>query len=142
MSGNREIKQCAEAFIYEGGKVLIARRAESEGVLVGYWEVVGGGVEDGESVEEAVVREACEESGLKIVCGDTFHNFSFNLTDGTPMNSYAFMCTASGITDVILNEEHDEYRWIGEEELDSVEPMTDKMRGLIKAGFKYVNINK
>lgn len=138
MMESLKIKQCAEAFICEGGKVLIARRAEDEDALPGYWEVVGGGVEPGETAEEAAVREAHEESGLRVVCGEHFYNFPFNLADGTPMVAQAFMCSANGVTDVVLNEEHDEYRWIGEDELDSVEPMTDRMRGLVKAGFEYV----
>lgn len=55
------------------------------------------------------------------------------------MRAFAFMCTVDGSSDVVLSEEHSDYKWISEEELDNVQPMTDKMRGMIKAGFELAN---
>ena len=42
-------------------EVLIVHRSPEQG---GYWHVVAGGVEPGESVTEAAVRELQEETGL------------------------------------------------------------------------------
>ncbi|NMG53781.1 NUDIX hydrolase [Aromatoleum aromaticum] len=49
---------------HAGRLVLIRRKLEP---LAGYWAPPGGYVELGESLEEAVVREAREESGLEVV---------------------------------------------------------------------------
>lgn len=49
--------------LYKDGIVLIKRRNEP---YKGYWALPGGFVEYGERVEDAAVREAKEETGLKI----------------------------------------------------------------------------
>ena len=45
-------------------KILLIKRGTP--VFRGYWALPGGKVEDGETVEEAVVREVKEETGLKV----------------------------------------------------------------------------
>lgn len=54
------------------GKYLLADRVERDvhdkGVVTGddFWQIPGGGVEVGETVEEAVIREMKEETGLDV----------------------------------------------------------------------------
>lgn len=43
------------------GRVLLMKRSDN-----GYWALPGGGVEPGESVTEALVREVEEETGLQV----------------------------------------------------------------------------
>jgi 8-oxo-dGTP diphosphatase len=52
------------AIITLDGKVLMVRRRISEGELM--WQFPAGGIEAGESPEEAAVRETLEETGLKV----------------------------------------------------------------------------
>ena len=47
--------------IIDDGKVLLTKREDFE-----VWCLPGGGVESGESIEEAITREVQEETGLKI----------------------------------------------------------------------------
>ena len=61
----RPHKRIAAGVIWRGGRVLIARRPEN-GLLGGLWEFPGGKVEDGESLEDAVVREVREELGVDV----------------------------------------------------------------------------
>lgn len=49
----------------QDGRYLLARRLPGSH-LEGLWEFPGGGVEDGESPEEALVRELKEELGVQI----------------------------------------------------------------------------
>src|SRR4051812_4255883 len=51
-------------FIRPDGKILLGLRAPSKKVWPNHWDTVGGHVEDGESLEEALVREAMEEVGV------------------------------------------------------------------------------
>lgn len=52
------------AIIAHKGRVLMIRRRVKEGELS--WQFPAGGIEDGETPEEAAVRETLEETGLKV----------------------------------------------------------------------------
>jgi 8-oxo-dGTP diphosphatase len=52
------------AIITDNGRVLMVRRRVKEGELS--WQFPAGGIESGESPEEAAVRETLEETGLKV----------------------------------------------------------------------------
>lgn len=47
--------------IFEDGEILLTRRED-----FGVWCMPGGGVDEGESMGEAAVREALEETGIKV----------------------------------------------------------------------------
>ena len=55
----------AAAVVVRDGQVLLTRRAEGQH-LAGLWEFPGGKLEDGESPEEALVRECQEECGIEV----------------------------------------------------------------------------
>jgi|UniRef100_A0A7C5AKG8 ADP-ribose pyrophosphatase YjhB (NUDIX family) len=78
---------------YEGqGIVLISRKYPPYG-----WALPGGFVEYGESLEEAAVREAEEETGLKVRLLGQFHTYS--RPDRDPRRhviSTVFVATAAG----------------------------------------------
>lgn len=50
------------ALIFEEGCVLLAHRRD-----IDWWNLPGGGMELGETVEEAVCREVLEETGLEVI---------------------------------------------------------------------------
>lgn len=52
------------AIITNGDRVLMVRRRVKEGELS--WQFPAGGIEAGETPEEAAVRETLEETGLKV----------------------------------------------------------------------------
>ena len=69
-------RDIAAAIVWDGPRVLIARRPE-EGLLGGLWEFPGGKVENGETPAEAAQREVLEEIGAEIsICGpaDVVHH--------------------------------------------------------------------
>ena len=52
---------CSAAIFNEEGRVLLTRRQDN-----GQWCMPSGGMEAGESVEEAILREVVEETGLHV----------------------------------------------------------------------------
>jgi 8-oxo-dGTP diphosphatase len=65
----------AAAVVVHDGKLLLVRRRVAEGALS--WQFPAGAVEQGETFEEAAVREAAEEAGLNVqavqVLGERVH---------------------------------------------------------------------
>ena len=53
------------AVVFDADCVLLVRRAKAP--LAGEWSLPGGAVELGETLEEAIIREAAEETGLRVV---------------------------------------------------------------------------
>ncbi|MCA9897539.1 MAG: NUDIX domain-containing protein [Ardenticatenaceae bacterium] len=53
-------------YIYENGRILIFRRIKENRA---YYVAIGGGIEPGETVAEAAIREAKEETNYDIVLG-------------------------------------------------------------------------
>lgn len=74
------------------GIVLVERLNEPKG-----WALPGGFVEKGESLEQAVVREAQEETGLTIKIEKQFHTYSDpNRDPRLHTISTLFICKAEG----------------------------------------------
>lgn len=57
-------KACVAVLIVRGDKLLLAKRGVEP--AKGEWDIPGGFVDRDESAEEAVVREMCEETGLRV----------------------------------------------------------------------------
>lgn len=64
----------------EAGKILICKRGEG-GSCAFLWEFPGGKVEEGESAEQAAVRECKEELGLDITLGPAYASLDYSYPD-------------------------------------------------------------
>ena len=62
---SKKIINVVAAAIEKDGKIFCAQRPEGKS-LGGYWEFPGGKLEEGESPEEALIREIYEELNSKI----------------------------------------------------------------------------
>jgi 8-oxo-dGTP diphosphatase len=57
-------KTVGAMFISSDGRVLLGLRSPAKRTWPGYWDIIGGHVEDGESLDDALVRESQEEVGV------------------------------------------------------------------------------
>lgn len=91
------------AIIERGGEYLLARRRD-----IGWWNLPGGGLEDGETVEEGVARETLEEVGLPIRITRLVGVYS------KPQKSevvLTFLCKPADDTQPTTSEEVSEVGW-------------------------------
>ena len=119
--GNHTTHTCVGALIgNERGRIFVQRRSVTRRVLPGVWDIVGGHVETGETIEEALAREINEETGWKL------HRIGVQIADwqwehgGVIRREVDFLVDVEGdLTAPRLEEgKHDAYAWIGLDDLE------------------------
>lgn len=107
-------------------KVLLLKRAKGT-LNAGKWDLPGGHIDKGETIEEAIKREAIEETGLSVEVGPIINAVEF------PKEHEAFAAEKRGLryialttgTEVELSkEEHSEFKWVSFDE--ALEMLEDK----------------
>ncbi len=130
----------ARAAIVKDGKVLVIRESAKYegGNKHGQYDLPGGKVNLGESIQECVKREALEEVGLRVEVGRPFYVGEWRPTvKGEVLQIIAifFICTTDD-TEATLSDDHDDYKWIGLEELSTLPlavPVPDALTVLKKS---------
>jgi mutator protein MutT len=110
-------KENAIAVIVDNdNKILLLKRADEPGTwMPNKYAFVGGGIEKGETPEEACKREIQEETKLDI---DKFIK-SFSIQKHESSIEYVFVCRYTGEpTDVELNDENTNYGWFSISEIE------------------------
>lgn len=79
---SKKIVHVAVAVVLKNDEVLITKRQAGQH-LEGFWEFPGGKVEEGEKIDEALIRELYEEVGLNIDA----HTFLFDIHFDYPEKS-------------------------------------------------------
>ena len=103
-----------------GWQLFSARRTEPP-VAAGLWEFPGGKIEPGETPQECIRREICEELGVDVVLHEQLvgplrgywwlsERIAFNL----------WLCTIDGDTEPQLLEDHDAMAWLDVDSLYTV----------------------
>ena len=90
------------------GYLLLKRRPERNG----FWQPVTGGVEEGETREEALRREVMEETGVKSIVAVVESLYYFEFSDPNLNQEYVYGVEVSPSEEIMLDgEEHSEYKW-------------------------------
>lgn len=117
-----------------------------------YWDIPGGMVEQGETPQQAVVRETKEEVNLDVVVGNIIHEDSnYDESKDAVFTRLVYLCDVINpdLSNIILQEdEHSEYRLInslkemGNEKLVDYLYDTVEQASIIDSGKKVLKKTK
>lgn len=103
------------AIIRKEDKVFATQRGYGE--WKDWWEFPGGKIEQGETPEEALKREICEELSAEINVDELFSTVDYDYPK-FHLTMHCYLCTL--LTDAMHLNEHESARWLAKDELDSV----------------------
>lgn len=104
------------AIIIKDGRVFATQRGYGE--FKDGWEFPGGKIESGESRKEALMREIKEELDADIRVGSLLETVEYDYP-AFHLTMHCFFCEL--ISEDIVLKEHEDARWLSEEELGTVD---------------------
>ena len=111
-------------------KIFLPKRANTKKFLPSVYELPGGHIDFGEEISDGSKREIKEEFGVDITVGDPFASFTYtNHVKGSHSVEVIYFATlTSTLEDIVIHpEDHSEYGWFAEDELEKI--MTANKRG-------------
>ena len=105
------------ALIWEGDRFLACQRPANKARAL-LWEFVGGKVEPGETLEEALIRECREELDITVAPRDVFMEVVHEYPDLTVRLTLFNASIAEGTPWAM---EHNDIRWITTAQIDELE---------------------
>jgi 8-oxo-dGTP pyrophosphatase MutT (NUDIX family) len=114
------------ALIWCKGKVLLLKRAETKAIDPGVYSGVGGKVEPGESIYDALIREVEEEAGIKEFESIKVYSITqhpYPPTDCEWVNVYFNVVIKKMLN--IPESDEGKFDWIDPKEVDSLNMVSD-----------------
>lgn len=105
--------------IEEGKCRFLLLRRSSKVKYAGHWRMVGGKVKDGENAWETALRELEEETGLipeVFWCVPSINHYYDHVEDSMKLIP-VFAAEFHAGSEIDLDKEHDDYQWIGAEQV-------------------------
>ncbi|GIE49659.1 hypothetical protein Ani05nite_31930 [Amorphoplanes nipponensis] len=126
----------------DDGRIFFQRRSPQRKLFPNSWDIVGGHLEPGETVDDALRREVLEETGWRVsavlaLVGD----YAYTGDDGRDRHETDFLVRVDGdLARPRLEEgKHTEFRWLGPDDLavlDETRAVDDGMiRRIAEDGF-------
>ena len=127
------------AVVIDGTKVLLVRRGQEP--LKGEWSLPGGALELGETLQQGVVREVLEETGLIVVPGGIIEILDRIVPDeasGRVLYNYVlidFVCHVSGGA-LCSASDAEEVRWVERNQLQNGFRLAPVTMAVIEKAFR------
>ncbi|MEJ3742443.1 NUDIX domain-containing protein [Actinomycetes bacterium KLBMP 9797] len=128
--------RCAGALIIDDdGRIFVQRRSPHRRLFPDTWDIVGGHLEPGETMQEALYREVTEETGwsVSVVIGE-LGEYRYTGDDGVARVESDYLVRVDGdlARPRLEAGKHTEFRWLAESELDVLDEHRDVNDGLIR----------
>jgi ADP-ribose pyrophosphatase YjhB (NUDIX family) len=122
------------ALIYDGPRILLVERGRPP--LAGFWSLPGGVVETGERLEDALVREVLEETGLSVTANEIATVFERLMPDDSGRCEYHyvlidFYCSVTG-GELRPGDDSKSAQWVALDALPKL-PMTEGTVAVIES---------
>jgi 8-oxo-dGTP diphosphatase len=121
--------------VADDGRIFFQKRSATRKLFPDTWDIVGGHVEDGETLDETLRREIEEETGwrLSIVLA-TVGDYRYIGEDGVVRLETDFLVRVDGDLGRPRLEagKHTEYRWLGPDELAVLDQSSGVNDGMIR----------
>jgi 8-oxo-dGTP pyrophosphatase MutT (NUDIX family) len=128
----------AAVVINPEGRAFVHRRGPERQFLPNAWDILGGHVENGESLLGALAREIEEESGWRLIgTPRLIYVVDWETVDhGTvnPRREFDFLADVEGDLDHPRLERplHTEYKWVGLDEIDLLDENAGRDDGIVR----------
>ena len=113
------MRQSIEAWIYhpEEREILLLK-VEDENVS--FWQPITGGIESGESPEEACLREIKEETGLLLACSNltSLGDFTIKIDENLTIHKNLFLALTEQKV-IQISDEHVGAQWVALDKVSS-----------------------
>lgn len=132
MENTRKQIEVVAAIIQDGAKIFATQRGYGE--FKGGWEFPGGKMEQGETPEQALMREIKEELDTDIEVGELLDTVEYDYPN-FHLTMHCFLCTIK--SGELVLKEHEAAKWLTKETLDSVDwlpadlGLLDKIREIL-----------
>ena len=114
MSEKRLIEVVAAVIFDERGRIFATQRGYGE--WKDWWEFPGGKIEAGETPQQALKREICEELEAEIEVGELMKTIDYDYPN-FHLTMYCFKCRLMG---GVALKEHEAAKWLAPKDLQSV----------------------
>ncbi len=130
-----ETVRVVAAVIRRGDCIFATQRGYGE--FEDGWEFPGGKIEFGETPEDALAREMREELGIEVIVGEKIATLEYDYS-AFHLSMDCFWVRV--LTGTLELKEHKAARWLGREELDSVDwlPADSELLEYIKRDWKQI----
>ncbi len=106
--------------VIKNEKGVLALKRAAHDSFAGQFVVPGGGIENGETIEQAIAREVKEETGLEVTSIEEYLGcIDLASSGGNPVRKFNFAVTVKQ-GDIKLSKDHEEYAWVGLDNLTRI----------------------
>lgn len=117
-----------KCMVFHAGKILLLQKKDNAGLHP--WEFPGGGVEFGENMVEAALREVKEETNLDVEILDTAGMWSYKRSKSHFLTGFIFI--AESRSDVVkLSREHLAFAWVEPQNIEAF-PLQPSLRKALR----------